>query len=300
MNGSAALPPVNESQASTAPGALSQGHAQNPSTQAGQGAPAAKPGLGSAGQSPAGGTNHSASGSGSPETTSSLSEPEGGSDGTGRVTTTPIALPKDGHFGSVLVNDDLEQQFPEVAGVWNARIAYTAYLHVGLPKNWIMQYSMVRNTAAAAGGTVSRVDAPWPYNIVRPNLPPGAIDADALMIRGFVNESGRFEDLTVVFPQPFADAQFVLAALQQWQFRPAFAERCGSQSRSFAHHPRRRAIGRRSLLATLATLPQEGTDFTSVPFASCSIFLGVAICCWNHPRSRSRRRQWRGSYRSIA
>ena len=221
MNGSAALPPVNESQASTAQGELSQGHAQNTSTQGGQGAPAAKPGMGGAGQSPAGGTNHSASGSGSPEATSSLSQPEGGSDGTGRATTTPIALPKDGHFGSVLVNDDLAQQFPEVADVWNSRIAYTAYLHVGLPKPWIMQYSMTRNTAAAAGGTVSRLDAPWPYNIVRPNLPPGSVDADAVMIRGFVNESGRFEDLTVVFPQPFAEAQFVLAALQQWQFRPA-------------------------------------------------------------------------------
>jgi len=45
-DGSAALPPVNESQASTAQGALSQGHAKNPSAQAGNGPPAAKPGLG--------------------------------------------------------------------------------------------------------------------------------------------------------------------------------------------------------------------------------------------------------------
>jgi hypothetical protein len=220
-DGSAALPPVNESQATIAQGALSQGRTQNPSNEAGQGAPAAKPGMGGAGQSPSGGTNHSASGSGKPETTSSLSEPESGSDGNARATTTPIALPKDGHFGSVLVNDALEQQFPEVAGLWNARIAYTAYLRVGLPKSWIMQYSMVRNTGGSTGGAVSRLDAPWPYNIVRPNLPPGTVDADALMVRGFVNESGRFEDLSIVLPQPFAQAQFVLAALQQWQFRPA-------------------------------------------------------------------------------
>jgi hypothetical protein len=41
------------------------------------------------------------------------------------------------------------------------------------------------------------------------------------MVRGVVNQSGRFEDLGIVLPQPFSSAQFVLAALQQWQFRPA-------------------------------------------------------------------------------
>jgi hypothetical protein len=41
------------------------------------------------------------------------------------------------------------------------------------------------------------------------------------MIHGFVNQSGRFETLSVLFPEAFPKAQFVLAALQQWQFRPA-------------------------------------------------------------------------------
>jgi hypothetical protein len=224
LNGSAALPPVNETQTSNAQGALSPGKAQNnTSAQAGKGAPAARPGVGGNGQGPAGAANHSASGSGSgnPETSSSMSDGETGSDGNGRATTTSIALPKDGHFGSVIVNDALEQQFPELEGAWTGRIAYTAYLHVGLPKNWILQYSLPRNAPAAAGGAVNRLDAPWPYNIVRPNLPADSVDADALMIRGFVDENGRFEGLNVVFPQPFANAQFVLAALRQWQFRPA-------------------------------------------------------------------------------
>ena len=224
-DGSAALPPVNETQASTAQGALSPGKAQNPSEQAGKGSLAAKPGLGGAGQSAGAGTgaNHSAStsGSGRPETSSSMSDSETGSDGNGRATTTPIALPKDGHFGSVIVNDDLEQEYPELEGAWAGRLAYTAYLHVGLSKSWIMQYSLPRNADAASAGTTSRLEAPWPYNIVRPNLAPGSVDADALMIRGFVDESGRFQDLTIVLPQPFSNAQFVLAALQQWQFRPA-------------------------------------------------------------------------------
>ena len=52
-------------------------------------------------------------------------------------------------------------------------MAYTAYLHVGLSKSWIMQYSLPANAEAAAGGTTSRLEAPWPYNIVRPNLAAG-------------------------------------------------------------------------------------------------------------------------------
>jgi hypothetical protein len=119
------------------------------------------------------------------------------------------------------VGQSLDEKFPEAAGVWSGRLAYTAYLHVGLAKSWIMQYSLPRATDASGGGTVSRLEAPWPYSIVRPNLAPGSIDADALMVHGFVNQSGRFETLSVVFPQAFANTQFVLAALQQWQFRPA-------------------------------------------------------------------------------
>ena len=34
-------------------------------------------------------------------------------------------------------------------------------------------------------------------------------------------EGGRFESLGIVFPKDFSSAQFVLAALGQWQFRPA-------------------------------------------------------------------------------
>jgi hypothetical protein len=91
---------------------------------------------------------------------------------------------------------------------------------VGLAKNWILQFSLSHAESAAASST-THVDAPWPYSIVRPNIEPGAIDADALMVHGFVNQAGRFEALTVAFPPDFAQKQFVLNALAQWQFRPA-------------------------------------------------------------------------------
>jgi hypothetical protein len=100
-------------------------------------------------------------------------------------------------------------------------MAYTVYLPVGLSKSWILQYSLSKAESAATPGTIAHIDAPWPYSIVRPNIEPGSIDADALMVHGFVNQAGRFEALTIAFPPEFAQAQFVLGALAQWQFRPA-------------------------------------------------------------------------------
>jgi hypothetical protein len=41
------------------------------------------------------------------------------------------------------------------------------------------------------------------------------------MVHGFVNASGRFEKLAIVFPAGFAQTKFVLGALERWQFRAA-------------------------------------------------------------------------------
>ena len=49
---------------------------------------------------------------------------------------TQIALPKDGHFGAVVVGDSISDQYPEVSLVSGAVcLAYTVYLHVGLSHN---------------------------------------------------------------------------------------------------------------------------------------------------------------------
>jgi hypothetical protein len=47
-----------------------------------------------------------------------------------------------------------------------------------------------------------------------------------VMVHGFVNESGHFEKLSVVFPTDlgYARQQLVLGALQQWQFRAGTSE----------------------------------------------------------------------------
>jgi hypothetical protein len=133
-----------------------------------------------------------------------------------------VNLPKDGTFGVVVAgSQSLTEQYPEIAGVWIGRLAYTVYLHVGLQKSWILQYSLPRTAEAIPGRNSVRPDAPWPYTIVRPHLAPGDLNADAVLVHGFVNANGRFEQLKVVFPEEFTQTKFILASLQQWQFRPA-------------------------------------------------------------------------------
>jgi hypothetical protein len=133
---------------------------------------------------------------------------------------TEIALPRDGRFSAVIVGSSLEDRFSEIPSMSSSRMAYVVYVHVGLARSWILQYSLSGDDEAAGAGVI-HLDAPWPYNIVRPNLAPNAIASDALMVHGFVNASGRFEALRIVFPQAFSQAEFVLGALEQWQFRPA-------------------------------------------------------------------------------
>lgn len=230
--GSAALPPVNETVAKASPGALApgKGQAKNTAAQTEKGNPVAKADGKGAGR----GSTDKGAKSSKPDPSaaagnrsSAKSEPVQGAEtgsGTGAVGRPKydvIKLPRDGEFGAVVVGSSMEEKYPETAELWSGRMTYSAYVHVGLARSWILQYSLSREGEAAAGGNITHIEAPWPYNIVRPNIAPGSIDADALMVHGFVNEAGRFEQLTVAFPPQFAQAGFVLDALARWEFRPA-------------------------------------------------------------------------------
>jgi hypothetical protein len=132
-----------------------------------------------------------------------------------------IQLPRNGRFGVVVVGTSLADQYPETLQIWSDRVAYTAYLHVGTPKAWILQYAQLRSADATSGGVVAHLDAPWPYDIVRPNLLSKDLNANALMIHGVLNQSGHLENLVVAYPAGYAHASFVLRELAKWQFRPA-------------------------------------------------------------------------------
>ena len=222
--GTVALPLANQTAPSTSTGSLVPGLAAV-SPQAGNGNPDSKqngngPGQGSGVQG-----NKTAGASGSLARSAGDIGSQGAADtGLGSSVDpaiTRIELPKDGHFGMVVVGASLAEEYPETVGLWSSRLAYTVYLHVGLAKNWILQYSVPHAVEAAATGAATRPEAPWPYVIMRPQLAPGDINADAVMVHGFINVAGRFDHLAVVFPPEFPQSKFVLSALQQWKFRPA-------------------------------------------------------------------------------
>ncbi len=243
--GSASMPPANESAMGNVRGGLGTGqsaasaqpgHGDSGSTgtdhgsgkgESNSGGQAAGPGNAGAQKGSGNGSNGNGSAPGNGAGQGAGHGPGAGStQGTGQGpghgedrSVSRITLPKNGQFGVVVVGSTMDEQFPETAAIWKGRLAYSVFLHVGTSKNWILQYSMPRASDSASAGT-ARLEAPWPYYIVRPNLDPDEANADAVMVHGFVNEAGHFEALAVVFPNGFAHEQLVLGALQQWQFRP--------------------------------------------------------------------------------
>jgi hypothetical protein len=193
--GTVILPPVNDLAKSTAV------------------AKANKPGDGS-------GKGTGATGS-APADASSLSDAETITSDGRRLSTEHFQFPRDGKFNVVVVGTTLADDYPQTADLWGSRVAYTAYLHVGTKKNWILQYSATRSADLAGAGNVARLEAPWPYDLLRPNLLARDINGDALIVHGILNQAGRLESLAIAFPSTFRYASFVLHALREWHFRPA-------------------------------------------------------------------------------
>ena len=231
QDGTATLPMVNEVAPTPFSGSLSPGQANSQSpngsgkadgkvngASAGQtaGNVAGKTGgaIGPVGQNGANGIGLSATGG------QQQGEGDNGISGGSQRSVVRINQPKDGKFGVVVVGASLADDYPETTNMWRGRLAYTVYLHVGVSKNWILQFCLPRSQAADSSGSVVRPEAPWPYDITRPSIDPD-VNADAIMVHGFVNTLGRFEQLAVIFPTELTEAKFLLHALQQWQFRPA-------------------------------------------------------------------------------
>jgi uncharacterized membrane protein YgcG len=232
QEGPATLPMINEVAPAPFAGSLTAGQPKNLS-QTGQGKAENKQngtGVGQAAGNQSG-TASAGSGSAGSGSTGGGSGGQGGANGqvgleasvtTGasQPTVVHITLPKDGQFGMVVVGSSLAEDYPETVHLWSGRLAYTVYLRVGVAKNWILQYSLPPAQEVSSAGKTGRPEAPWPYDITRPSIDPDA-NTDAIMVHGFVNTAGRFEQLAVVFPTALAEAKFLLHALQQWQFRPS-------------------------------------------------------------------------------
>ena len=152
-------------------------------------------------------------GDGRPVEIAAVAGPEDGS------TVRHVSAPKDGQFGVVVVNSSIADEYPETVPIWAGRLVYSVYLHLGIGKNWILQYSVPREALAGAG--VARPEAAWPYEMFRPKLTSADFSSDAIMVHGFVNEAGHFERLAMVVPSDFSRAEELIRVLGRWQFRPA-------------------------------------------------------------------------------
>jgi hypothetical protein len=137
----------------------------------------------------------------------------------GQMSLTPITKSKTGQFGAVIMGNSAEQNFPETANLWTGRNAYTVYINVGTSTNWILQYSLPASSGPA--NSQATIGAPYPYAILRPNFPPSELNADALLVHGYIDATGKLVNATVEYPPDFGLAKQVLQALAGWQFRPA-------------------------------------------------------------------------------
>jgi hypothetical protein len=139
----------------------------------------------------------------------------GGSSASGEMGTQHITLPKGGQYGMVVVGASPEEDYPETADLWSGRLVYTVYLQTNTPQNWILQYSLPKvPNDPPSGGNLA---APWPFDLMRPSIKY----KDVILVHGFVNTKGEFEQLSIVYPPELSEAARLLRALKKWVFRPA-------------------------------------------------------------------------------
>lgn len=125
-----------------------------------------------------------------------------------------ISLPKNGQYGMVVVGAEPQEDVPETTGLWGGRMVYTVYLQTDTPQNWILQYSL---PSTSSDPPTDKLDAPWPYDMMRPNLGK----YDIVLVHGYIDENGRFGQLMVAYPPRYPKADMLLRNLKQWAFRPA-------------------------------------------------------------------------------
>ena len=227
QEGPAALPLVNEIALANAPGTPMPGRAESMSragddtTDSKQNGAGSGHGTGNEGDNADGVIVQDGSGGGSSSDDGvSIDTGSGGAPSSGTTTVEHITLPKNGQYGMVVVGASPQENYPETAGLWAGRMVYTVYLQTDTSQNWILQYSVPRSKGADPSDD-TRPDAPWPYDMMRPSL--GSYK-DIVLVHGFVNALGRFEQVSVVYPVEFTEAGLLLRALKQWEFRPAMSQ----------------------------------------------------------------------------
>lgn len=126
-----------------------------------------------------------------------------------------ITLPRGGTYGMVVVGASPQENYPQTANLWSGRLVYSVYLQTDTEQNWVLQYSLLKGMGD--NSVTTRPDPPWVFDMMRPSL----TYRNVILVHGFVNAAGRFEQLKIAYPPMLAEAAMLLKALKQWEFRPA-------------------------------------------------------------------------------
>jgi len=149
------------------------------------------------------------------------------------LTGTPLRVlhPTNGVFDVVVVQSSGTEAFPEASAALSGRPIYTVYLQVGAPKEWILQYCVPNMTGPVQTGNFvnlgnpAPVASPYPMVTVRPPE-DWQHGSDYLLVHGFLDESGRFRDMSILATQlsPAPTTSALLQYLAYWEFRPALVD----------------------------------------------------------------------------
>lgn len=130
-----------------------------------------------------------------------------------------IVKPQNGRFSTVTSSSASAVAFPGTEGLLHGNVVNTAYVNVGLKKNWILQY-VVSSGENVTGGAVAPTDAPWPWIIERPEEVSFGGN-DYVIVHGFIRASGHLEDMAMQQTEAFPGSEFLMKLLSNWEFRPA-------------------------------------------------------------------------------
>jgi hypothetical protein len=136
-----------------------------------------------------------------------------------------IHYPPDGRFDAVVVQAGAGDLVPEAEDLLTGRPVQTVYLEVGTAREWVLQYCVPSDKAAAQSGMVvslggpTKMQAPWIRMVALP--PRRARSPKATVFYGKLQPNGHFMDMRALARPQYQDRPELLPYLEQWEFRPA-------------------------------------------------------------------------------
>jgi hypothetical protein len=138
-----------------------------------------------------------------------------------------LNYPADGYFDVIVLGTALAPGLPSAESLLAGRPIHTAYLNVGLRKEWILQYCVQaagQETADSSSGVISLAPEPSlkaPF-VRRAFLPESSVldSPRHIAFAGVIAAAGHVQSLRAV-GENSGIHQTLLAFLSKWLFRPA-------------------------------------------------------------------------------